>query len=78
MPQFGSTDGRIYWAQAYSGHGVALAHLGGQLCARAVLGERRDFELMASIPHRAFPGGRWLRWPSLVAGMLFYGFLDRW
>lgn len=77
LPQLGTLDGRIYWAQAYSGHGVALAHLGGQLCARAVQGESPSFASLADLPQRAFPGGRWLRWPALVAGLLYYSLLDR-
>jgi gamma-glutamylputrescine oxidase len=32
---------------------------------------------MALLKQRAFPGGRWLRWPGLIAGMLFYSMLDR-
>lgn len=80
MPHFGSSDGTVFWAQAYSGHGVAMAHLAGQLCARAAIegAGQGDFARLAALPHRPFPGGRWLRWPSLVAGMLFYSLLDRW
>ncbi|MEM9742957.1 MAG: FAD-binding oxidoreductase [Pseudomonadota bacterium] len=77
LPQLGTQDGRVYWAQAYSGHGVALAHLGGKLCAEAALAGSVSFQTLADLPHRAFPGGRALQWPALVAGMLYYSLLDR-
>ena len=36
-----------------------------------------DFDLMASLKTRKFPGGPLLRRPSLIAGMLFYSLRDR-
>jgi gamma-glutamylputrescine oxidase len=32
---------------------------------------------MAQIPTPRFPGGTLLRWPSLVAGMLYYSLKDK-
>ena len=77
MPKFGHVGQGIYYAEGYSGHGVAMANLGGQLIAEAILGRPERFDQMATLKQRTFPGGRWLRWPGLVAGMLFYTFLDR-
>ncbi|MCP5183698.1 MAG: FAD-dependent oxidoreductase [Pseudomonadales bacterium] len=77
MPQFGRRDGVIYWAQGYSGHGVAMATLGGRMVAEAIAGQAERFDVMARIPQMRFPGGRYLRWPALVAGMLWYSLLDR-
>jgi gamma-glutamylputrescine oxidase len=76
MPHFGRS-GNVFWAQGYSGHGVALANLGGTLIAEAMAGTAERFDLFARLPHRRFPGGRHLRWPALVAGMLYYAMLDR-
>jgi gamma-glutamylputrescine oxidase len=76
MPHFGR-DGPMFWAQGYSGHGVALANLGGKLIAEALSGTAERFDVFARLPHRRFPGGRYLRWPALVAGMLYYAMLDR-
>jgi glycine/D-amino acid oxidase-like deaminating enzyme len=39
MPHFGR-DGPMFWAQGYSGHGVAMANLGGKLIAEALPGRR--------------------------------------
>jgi gamma-glutamylputrescine oxidase len=77
MPNFGRRGPNIYWAQGYSGHGIAMANMGGKLVAEAIAGQAEGFDLFANIRHLPFPGGRWLRWPGLVAGMLFYAMLDR-
>ncbi|MFT4632955.1 MAG: gamma-glutamylputrescine oxidase [Candidatus Pseudothioglobus sp.] len=77
MPNFGRLGPNVYWAQGYSGHGIAMANMGGKLVAEAIAGQAEGFDLFANIRHMPFPGGRWLRWPGLVAGMLFYAMLDR-
>ncbi len=77
MPHFGRRGKNVYWAQGYSGHGIAMANMGGKLVAEAITGESEGFDLFAGLHHFPFPGGRWLRWPGLVAGMLYYSLLDR-
>jgi gamma-glutamylputrescine oxidase len=77
MPHFGRAGHGVYWAQGYSGHGIAMANMGGKLVADALMGDAERFDLFARLPHRRFPGGRLLRWPALVAGMLYYALLDR-
>ena len=77
MPSFGRQGPNIYWAQGYSGHGIAMANMGGKLVAEAIAGQAGRFDLFANFRHIPFPGGRWLRWPGLVAGMLYYSLLDK-
>lgn len=77
MPDFGRLSPRILYAHGYSGHGVPIATLAGKLLAEAIDEQPERFELMASVPSRRFPGGTLLRWPGLVAGMLFYSLRDR-
>jgi gamma-glutamylputrescine oxidase len=77
MPHFGRKGHGIWWAQGYSGHGIAMANMGGKLVAEAIMGHAERFDLFARLPHVRFPGGRLLRWPALVAGMLYYAMLDR-
>ena len=77
MPSFGRQGRNIYWAQGYSGHGIAMANMGGKLVAEAITGQAGRFDLFANLRHIPFPGGRWLRWPGLVAGMLYYSMLDK-
>lgn len=59
LPQLGLLTDNIWFAQAYSGHGMALSGLAGQLLAEAIQGRSARFDLLAQIPQRAIPGGRW-------------------
>ncbi|WP_370278713.1 NAD(P)/FAD-dependent oxidoreductase [Pontibacterium sp.] len=77
MPYFNRLDDNLFVAQGYSGHGVALATLGGKLMADAVSGSAEKFDMFAKVPTPTFPGGTLLRWPGLVAGMLYYSMRDR-
>jgi gamma-glutamylputrescine oxidase len=40
--------------------------------AEAMAGEASRFEVFSRLQHRDFPGGSWLRTPSLVLGMLYH------
>ncbi|UTW09783.1 NAD(P)/FAD-dependent oxidoreductase [Pseudomonas benzenivorans] len=75
LPQIGrlKDQANVYFAQAYSGHGVNATHLAGKLLAEAIAGQAGGgFELFAKVPHMTFPGGRYLRSPLLALGMLWH------
>ena len=77
MPDFGRIGKHLWYAQGFSGHGVPTATMAGSLLADAIDGDTAGFDLMASVPTQRFPGGTLLRWPGLVAGMLFYSLRDK-
>jgi gamma-glutamylputrescine oxidase len=77
MPHFGRLEPNIVFAHGYSGQGINIATLGGKLVAEAVAGQAERFDVMAKLKTPKFPGGTWLRYPGLVAGMLFYAMKDR-
>jgi gamma-glutamylputrescine oxidase len=77
MPDFGRLSSLIFYAHGFSGHGVPTATLAGKLLAEVISGSAERFDVMASVPTSQFPGGTLLRWPGLVAGMLFYSLRDR-
>ena len=77
MPDFGRLSSKVFYAHGYSGHGVPTATLAGKLMAELISGSAERFDVMASVPSRTFPGGTLLRFPGLVAGMLFYSIRDR-
>lgn len=77
MPHFARLGGNILSLGGYSGHGVAMATLGGKLAAEAIAGQAERFDVMANVPTPAFPGGASLRWPLLVAAMIWYSLRDR-
>lgn len=77
MPDFGRLSPQVYYTHGYSGHGVPIATLAGKLVAEAISGHAGRFDVMAEVPSPRFPGGTLLRWPGLVAGMLFFSLRDR-
>ena len=68
----------MFYAQAYSGHGLNVTHLAARLLAQAIHGEDcGGFELFARVPHPTFPGGPLLRAPLLALGMLWERLRER-
>ncbi len=72
MPQIGRLPDGIYYAQAYSGHGLNATHMAARVMAEAINEETRRIEVFQKIPHITFPGGPRLRSPLLALGMLYY------
>jgi len=75
-PDFGRLGSNVYYLQGFSGHGVALTGLAGQLVAQAVAGQAERFDVFAKLQHHRFPGGPLLRMPSLVLGTLYHRLRD--
>lgn len=80
LPQLGRLPDQpnVWYAQAYSGHGLNASHLAAQLLAQAIHGEdSTGFDLFARVPHPTFPGGPLLRAPLLALGMLWERLKER-
>jgi gamma-glutamylputrescine oxidase len=75
-PDFGRLAPNVYYLQGFSGHGIALTGIAGKMVAEAIAGQAERFDVFARIEHRKFPGGRFLRMPSLVLAMLWYRLRD--
>ena len=75
-PDFGRLGDNVYYLQGFSGHGVALTGLAGQLVADAINGQAGRFDVFSRLKHREFPGGALLRTPSLALGMLWHRMKD--
>jgi len=75
-PDFGRLAPNVYYLQGFSGHGIALTGMAGQLVAEAIAGQAERFDLFAKLEHRDFPGGPLLRTPALVLAMLWFRLKD--
>ena len=67
VPDIGMVTDKIYYAQGFSGHGVALTGIAGKILAENMVSEKtKELEAFEKIKHKNFPGGRVLRMPLLV------------
>lgn len=69
--------GNVFYAHGFSGHGALVTTLAGELVAEAMAGTAERFDVLASLPSRPFPGGKWLRRPLATLGLLWYALRDR-
>ena len=75
-PHWGRIGPNVYFAQGFSGHGVAATQLAGRVIAEAIRGQNERLDVFARIAHHDFPGGRAFRTPMLVAAMAWYKLRD--
>ncbi|WP_432464248.1 NAD(P)/FAD-dependent oxidoreductase [Agarivorans sp. QJM3NY_33] len=75
-PHFGKLAPNVYFAQGFSGHGIAATGLAGKLMAESIMATSERFDIFDKIPHMPFPGGRLLRTPALVMAMTYYRLRD--
>ena len=76
VPQFGRIEGNTYYAQGYSGHGLAPTHLAGKMLADIVCGDSEQFDVFSRVGHMRVPGGKWFANPAMALGMLYYRLKD--
>jgi gamma-glutamylputrescine oxidase len=67
LPDVGLLSPNAYYAQGYTGHGVAIAPLVGRDIANAIHSESTGFDTLSNIEHVNIPGGRTLRLPLVIA-----------
>jgi gamma-glutamylputrescine oxidase len=77
LPDFGRLAPNVIYAQGFSGQGINIATLAGKLMAEAVAGQAERFDCISELKVPNFPGGTWLRYPGLMAGVLWYTLQDR-
>lgn len=75
-PDIGRVAPNIYYAQGFSGQGVAITGIAARVVAEAIAGQAERYDVFARLPHRPFPGGPLLRTPTLVLAMLWYRIQD--
>ena len=77
FPNFGTLfNGKIIYAQGYSGHGLGLSTLAGKLIAEKIDGFEDRFNFFQSINHISIPGGDFLRRPIYASAVAYYKLLD--
>lgn len=76
VPQMGKLAPNIFYSQGYSGHGVNVTHLAGQIMAEAVGGTMERYDIFANIKPLTIPGQHIFRRQMVALGMLYYKLVD--
>jgi len=77
VPQMGRLAANIFYSQGYSGHGVNVTHLAGQIMADTIAGTSERFDIFADIKPLTIPGQHLFGQPMVSLGMLYYKLKDR-
>jgi len=76
LPHIGRR-GNAFYAHGFSGHGALVTTLAGELIAEAMASTAERFDVLANLPSKPFPGGKWLRQPLATLGLLYYAMKDK-
>ena len=76
IPQLGKLDQNIFYAQGYSGHGVAPTHAAAEIISNGIINEDKSLNILNRVPHVQLPGGKWFSSPAMAIGMMYYQFRD--
>ncbi len=77
VPLMGRISPNIYYCQGYSGHGVNVTHLAGQILADTVAGTVERFDMFANVKPLIVPGAHLFSKPMVTLGMMYYQIKDR-
>ena len=77
VPIMGRISANVFYSQGYSGHGVNVTHLAGQILADAVAGTMERFDIFADVKPMVVPGAHALSKPMVMLGILYYQLKDR-
>jgi gamma-glutamylputrescine oxidase len=78
IPQLGRVADNVFYAQGYSGHGVATSHIVGEVMAKALSGDPRELDIFAAVRHWRLPVGRYLGNQALALGMWYFQMRENW
>ena len=77
VAQLGRIAPNVLYSNAYSGHGVNVTHLCGEIIADTIGGTLERFDVMSSVPAARIPGVNLLGNTLVNLGVLWYGLQDR-
>lgn len=77
IPQLGKLSQNVWYAQGYSGHGLATTHIVAEIMAEAMTGTLTRFDTFAACKPVRVPLGDVLGNPLLSVGMWYYQLLEK-
>ncbi|MCZ6618034.1 MAG: FAD-binding oxidoreductase, partial [Gammaproteobacteria bacterium] len=76
VPLIRRWEKNVFSAMGYSGHGVNMTHLAGDIVADAIAGSLERLDIFDRINHFRIPLGQWFGNQILALGMLYYRMKD--
>lgn len=76
IPLMGRIGGNVFYSQGYSGHGVNMAHVCGEMLADAVAGTSERMDIFSRVPHRKIPFGQKIGNQVVAMGLLYHRLRD--
>ena len=77
IPQVGKLSPNVFYAQGYSGHGIATSHLVGEIMASAIAGSMESYDVFSSFKQIRIPVNDWAVQQMLALGMWYYKMLEK-
>jgi gamma-glutamylputrescine oxidase len=77
IPQLGKISDNVFYAQGYSGHGIATTHVISEIMAKAITGHLKEFDTFANCNHIRIPGSEWVGNKFLSIGMWYYLLMEK-
>lgn len=77
IPALGRVHHNVYYAQGYSGHGIASSHIMAEIMAEAISGTLERFDVFSQLKHIRLPVGPAMGSALIALGMAYYRLRDR-
>jgi glycine/D-amino acid oxidase-like deaminating enzyme len=77
VPQLGRLAPNVFYSNAYSGHGVNVTHLAGEIIADAIGGTMERFDVFAGLPSMRIPGVNQFGNAMVSLAVLYYTVKDK-
>lgn len=77
IPLVGKFQNNVYYAQGYSGHGIATSHIMAEVLAEALTGTLEKFDVFSGFSHTRVPGSQLFGNGMLALGMWYYQFKEK-
>ncbi len=77
IPHLGRIAPNVFYAEGYSGHGIATSHIVAEIMARAMTGDTGEFDTFDAVRRLRLPVGQWLAHQALALGMAWFALKER-
>jgi gamma-glutamylputrescine oxidase len=77
VPQLGRIADNVFFSHAYSGHGVNVTHLAGEIMADVIGGTAEQFDVFSALRSTRIPGVAWFGNAMVSLGVIYYGLKDK-